>query len=240
MSDLIPHRIRISLRAKNVCLRISVHDGLQVVVPRGYDLRKIPQLLERKRSWIESTERRFARIRIDFPPEPIETCPSQIILPAINELWQISYVPQDSKTVALRQTGTGCLTLLGNVASEFLCKQILRRWLRRRGRDSLVPWLHQVAEAAGLPFNKVTVRMQKSRWGSCSRKKTISLNAKLLFLRHEVVRYLLIHELCHTVHMNHSDAYWRFVASHEPDFKHWDHEIRTAMRSVPRWASCHF
>lgn len=237
MSEPIPHHIRVSLRARNVCFRMSIRDGLQVVVPRGYDLRNIPQLLERKRRWIESTERRFARHRTEFPFEQIKGSPAQIILPAINEVWQINYRPRDVGSVLLRQTGPDCLTLSGNLASALACERVLQRWLRRRGQDTLVPWLLRVSHELNLPFGKAVVRLQKSRWGSCSRTRTISLNAKLLFLNPDVVRYLLIHELCHTVHMNHSAAYWRFVASNEPEWRRLDQAIRMSMRSVPRWAS---
>ncbi|MEO6035382.1 MAG: SprT family zinc-dependent metalloprotease [Verrucomicrobiota bacterium] len=236
MGEMILHRVRVSRRARNVCLRMSIQDGLQVVIPQGYDLRNIPRLLEKKRNWIETTERRFARQRIEFPSDPVATIPTQIVLPALHEIWRVFHVPEVGGGMILRQTEADVLTLSGNLGSGLVCRRALQRWLRCRAHETLIPWLHRISEVSNLPFGRAAVRLQKSRWGSCSRLRTISLNAKLLFLRPEVVRYLLIHELCHTVHMNHSHSYWGLVASLEPDFKRLDREIRHGMRSVPRWA----
>jgi len=235
MNEPILYQIRISQRAKHVSFRMSVHNGLEVVVPRGYNVSKIPQLVEKKRNWIESIERRFARHRRDFPPQPKEILPAEIALPAVNEIWKVEYHQKNSSSVILRQCGSDQLRLTGNTGSELSCKRALRRWLLRRGKEALLPWLRQTSEELNLPFSSASVRLQKSRWGSCSRHKTISVNARLLFLRPEVVRYLFIHELCHTVHMNHSISYWRFVASKEPDYKQLDKELRDVMRTLPGW-----
>ena len=236
MSEPIPHQVRVSLRAKNVCFRLSVQDGLQVVVPQGYDLRRIPLLLERKRRWIESAGRRLAQRREEIPLEAFEKFPSRIVFPAINEIWQVLYISSNARGVTLRQSGPGQLSLVGRVDSELACRRVLQQWLKRRGEAMLIPWLRRVSEELELPFEKAAVRRQKSRWGSCSRRRTISLNAKLLFLKPEVVRYLLIHELCHTVQMNHSEKFWRLVESKEPKWRCLDREICSAMRFVPRWA----
>ena len=77
--------------------------------------------------------------------------------------------------------------------------------------------------------------MQKTRWASCSRHKTISLNLKLLFFQPALVRYVFIHELCHTVHMNHSRKYWRLLLAKEPNCMALDKQLRTAWRLVPAW-----
>ena len=60
---------------------------------------------------------------------------------------------------------------------------------------------------------RVVIRCQRTRWGSCSTRGTVSLNCSLVFLRPEVVRYLFMHELAHTRHMNHSPGFWRLVES---------------------------
>jgi hypothetical protein len=79
------------------------------------------------------------------------------------------------------------------------------------------------------------VRRQKTRWGSCSSRGTISLNAKLLFLPPPLVDHLLLHELCHTRHMDHSPAYWTCVAGFEPDYRRLENEVTRGNRYVPAW-----
>ena len=81
----------------------------------------------------------------------------------------------------------------------------------------------------------MTVRRQRTRWGSCSSRGTISLNVCLLFQRPEVVRYLMIHELCHRRHMNHSKRFWSLVTSFEPGWKPLDVELLQGWRHVPAW-----
>jgi len=83
----------------------------------------------------------------------------------------------------------------------------------------------------------VLVRSQRSRWGSCSRRRAISLNQKLLFVPPPLVRYVFLHELCHTVHFDHSPAFWAFLAQREPRWKALDEELDMAWRYVPLWAS---
>ena len=79
------------------------------------------------------------------------------------------------------------------------------------------------------------LRRQRTRWGSCSAAGTISLNVCLMFQRPEVVRYLMVHELCHRRHMNHSDRFWQLVESFEPGWRALDAELLKGWRHVPGW-----
>ena len=114
--------------------------------------------------------------------------------------------------------------------------QGLRRWLVRHTRESLVPWLDELSVHAGLSYGKVAVRGQRTRWASCSSKGNINLNYRLLFLPPDVVRYILNHELCHTVHLNHSRKFWDMVASMEPEFRVYNKLAKKGMEEVPGWA----
>jgi len=82
---------------------------------------------------------------------------------------------------------------------------------------------------------RMHLRRQRTRWGSCSAAGTISLNVCLMFQRPEVVRYLLVHELCHRRHMNHSARFWSLVASHEPNWRALDAELLRGWQNVPAW-----
>ena len=85
------------------------------------------------------------------------------------------------------------------------------------------------------PVARVALRCQRTRWGSCSTRGTVSLNCSLLFLRPEVVRYLFVHELAHTRHMNHSASFWRLVELLEPEYRSLDRELLAGWRTVPAW-----
>lgn len=68
-------------------------------------------------------------------------------------------------------------------------------------------------------YTSITVRDQKSRWGSCSSRGTLSFNYRLIFAPPRVLDYVVVHELCHLTHMNHSKDFWSMVASVMPDYK---------------------
>ena len=132
--------------------------------------------------------------------------------------------------------GPGLLAFNGNYSdNKHAMRQQLRRWLMERAREVLAPALEECALELGFQFERTLIRRQRTRWGSCSTRGTISLNCCLLFQRPPVVRYLLIHELVHTVHMNHSRRFWQRVARHCPQYESLDRELLDGWRRVPSW-----
>jgi len=77
-------------------------------------------------------------------------------------------------------------------------------------------------------YNRIAIKKQSTRWGSCSGKKNLNFNFKLLFLPQELADYVVVHELCHLQEMNHSKKFWDLVAKVFPNFK----EIRKEMRGI--------
>ena len=111
----------------------------------------------------------------------------------------------------------------------------MRAWLVAHARTVLGAELARLAAELGFRYERLSVRRQRTRWGSCSLRGTVSLNCCLLFQRPEVLRYLLIHELVHTAHMNHSGRFWRRVELHAPDWRQLDRELLDGWRRVPSW-----
>ena len=108
-------------------------------------------------------------------------------------------------------------------------------WLDKgKAKIFLAQWLHETSATTELSFTKVSIRDQKTRWGSCTPKKHINLNYKLIFLPAALAQHVLIHELCHTIHLNHSRRFWALVARHDPDYKMLDKALRKADQYIPK------
>lgn len=129
------------------------------------------------------------------------------------------------------------LVISGAIGDRALCVAVIQRWLKHKTQAHIEPWLRELAAERGFAVGRVLVRSQpqRTRWASCSQSGTISLNLKLLFVAPELVRYTLLHELCHTVHLNHSRSFWSLLGRHDPAFMVHRQRLRTAGRAVPRW-----
>ena len=75
------------------------------------------------------------------------------------------------------------------------------------------------AKLYGLSYHKISIKNQKTRWGSCSRQKNLTFNYKIAFLPKEYQDYIVVHEICHLQEMNHSKNFWALVAQTFPDYK---------------------
>lgn len=78
-----------------------------------------------------------------------------------------------------------------------------------------------------LKFNKITIKRQKTRWGSCSKKGNLNFNYKILFLPEAMADYIIVHELCHLQEFNHSRKFWNLVAQAAPSYLEIKRELRT-------------
>lgn len=90
--------------------------------------------------------------------------------------------------------------------------------LKSKAKATLVPMTADIAREMGVTYGKVTIRAQKTRWGSCSSKGNINYNCLLALLPENIQRYVVVHELCHRKEMNHSQAFWNEVARYQPTY----------------------
>ncbi len=232
----------------HVHLRFSLRGGLEVVVPPGFDRSEIPGLLREKRRWIERTRRELDAQRALLDPWPHDRIPEKIELQAIGETCTIETLPRDAGRVSARELDGRRILLSGPLDDAERWRAALKRWLVRKARRHLAAWVEREAGVHRLRHGSVSIRWQKSRWGSCSRRggrragrarppagPSLSLNAGLLFLPPHLARYVILHELCHTERMDHSPTFWARLERIEPQARALREELRSAWRYVPSW-----
>jgi predicted metal-dependent hydrolase len=222
------YTLRRSSRARHVRLHVTPAEGLVVVVPLRFDGARVPELLDAKRGWIDRKLSALQTIKTDFAlPETVE-------LKSIEKTWSVIYRPGASASVSARPSGSK-LIVSGAVEDHAKCRGAIKRWLSRQAKKELVPRLEQLSRVHALSYRKVTVRGQKTRWGSCSSRQNISINYQLLFLDSVLVNCVLIHELCHTRELNHGAAFWQLVEKIEPDYQRLHQTLRREWTNLPGW-----
>jgi predicted metal-dependent hydrolase len=236
MKAVLPnYGVRHSSKAKHLRLKVTREDGLLVVVPKGYDEKKIPALLKQKKVWIADALKRVSETKRFLEPRPVIHLPETVRLEALGETWTITYRDGVSHSgIRLRSANRNLLVSGSDLNRDAVIRK-LKDWLRVKVREGLFPLAEKLATKHGLKLEGLLVKSQRTRWASCSARRNLSLNTKLLFLSPDLVRYVVIHELCHTVHMDHSNEFWRLVATYEPSYKVLDQQLREAWKIVPPW-----
>lgn len=97
---------------------------------------------------------------------------------------------------------------------------------RKRAKEFILNRLERYAHLYGLSYRRVAVKNMKTRWGSCSRKKNLNFHYRLLLLPLALADYVIVHELCHLKHLNHSKRFWDLVACAAPDHRKRRRELR--------------
>ena len=221
--------VRISRRARRLSMRVFPGGRVEVVVPPGVGIPAIERFVVQHRDWAERRAREFALLA----PHVDEGRPARIEFALTGQHWQVNY--EHAGRASVQDADDGVLRVRGPDHSDRRVSQSLLRWLYARAEHEFAERLSGLSRELGIDYAQLSLRRQRTRWGSCSTRGTISLNVCLMFQRPEVVRYLMVHELCHRRHMNHSDRYWRLVESFEPQWRALDAELLKGWRNVPGW-----
>ncbi len=234
MGYKIPHRtsseklfdysLRVSHRAKYAKLLIKPYGGLEVVIPNRFPRHAVGDLIRRHQDWITR------QLQKNPPNNPRPDLPNEINFAIDASRTTIIYpLTRDRSSVNV----PGQLLVVRKSYQDNI--RLLRRWVRREAWRRFPSMLERLARQTGLDYRKISIRSQKTRWGSCSSSGTISLNDQLLFVPGDTVEYLMIHELCHRRHLNHSGKFWRLVEQHCVDFSAHEAILNRARKTIPGW-----
>ena len=200
---LVRHR-----RARRYVLRLRADGGARVTIPRGGSAAEAKRFAERNAAWLEKQLLRQAA-----QPSPPEawTAGAEILLRGERVRVELG----DNGDAGTVRFG-GEVLPVRNPSGDL--RPAIERHLWRRAARELPPRVFELAGRHQVAVARVMVRNQRSRWGSCSRRGTVSLNWRLLQAPGFVRDYIILHELAHLREMNHSPRFWREVARLCPEF----------------------
>jgi predicted metal-dependent hydrolase len=186
-------------------LQISRGSNLELVLPRGYELSDAEKFIKQKTDWITRHLR-----PVDEKNEKYLLLGKEIKIIQVYEMFTHKH-----KLLFERNE----LKVVSPAGSRIDLKKIYNIWLKNFAKRFLPERTYQLAQKHGYKINKVTVRNQKTRWGSCSARGNLSFNFNLVQYRKDIIDYVILHELCHLKEMNHSPKFWKLVEKICPDYK---------------------
>jgi len=204
MYDQLEYSVRRSDRARRVRVTVDPRDGIEVVLPRRAPARAAAAAVAELRPWIE---RRLAEA--DALREQIAARGDNV--PYLGA--ELRLVVQPGRTRVHRR-GDELLVPAGAGRSE-----AIERWYRRAARAEIAPRADRAAQAVGRTYTALTIRGQRTRWGSCSSTGALSFNWRLLLAPEEVLEYVIWHEACHLAVLDHSPRFWALVERHFPHYR---------------------
>jgi predicted metal-dependent hydrolase len=200
----IDYTVRRSSRARRVRVSVDSREGVQVTLPARAREREAAEAVAELRPWIERrlAEQRAARQRLATGPGHV---------PYLGE--SLRLVPEPGR-VQVHRRGEDLLVPSGGDARE-----ALERWYRRAARTEIEPRVAEATGALGRRAARLTIREQRTRWGSCSTTGALSFNWRLLLAPADVLDYVVWHEACHLVVMDHSRRFWTLLERHRPGYR---------------------
>jgi len=182
---------------KHARLRVSEDGSTTLVVPANFTAEEVKSVLRKKAGWIER-QHEFFRAHAGRAPR-LE--PDEVML--FGEVYRWVSGKNRARGVVVDREAKVIHTR-GQTMSE----RQRERWLRHFAREHLRQRVRQLSEKHGLRYGRCFVRSQRTRWGNCSRKGNVSLNWRLVAGPEHVIDYVVLHELVHTLVMDHSHCFW--------------------------------
>jgi predicted metal-dependent hydrolase len=210
----LQYALKRSHRARYIRLAVHRDAGLIVTVPWRYNAGNLSRLLEKKSKWIIEKCRQYLNVASPPPKKEFITGDS---IPYLGKMLKLIIQSNfDGVNTAKRKQNT--LTIAVN-SNRNDVNTALESWYRMEAREIIGKKTAELSERMGVHFNKLGIRGQRTRWGSCSRKGSLSFNWKLIMAPDAVINYVIVHELAHLKEMNHSNKFWGVVAEYCPRFR---------------------
>ena len=211
---IVPYTVRISSRARRLLLQVRVDScALEVVAPEAFNLAELKDILTGKKSWI--LKKMEAATHLAAARQTDRSQGRIVFYRGRQYLVEIRVETGSAGAVEVEEDR---LVVVVPPGLEENASTVLERWLRRMARLLINQRIRVMNEKLKLSFNRVFIKGQKTRWGSCSQQKNLNFNWRLVMAPLPVLDYIVAHELAHLVEMNHSKKFWALVEQIYPGY----------------------
>jgi predicted metal-dependent hydrolase len=219
----VSYTLKRSSRARHARLEISPEHGLVVVIPAHTSTGLAQRLLEEKRRWVFN---KLNQYKSDSPAvHPIRD--GDTILFMGGQI-TIEVVGSRYETICMDITRQRLLVFLP-IEKDGL-QPALEKWFRAEAEYRIGQMAEEQSQRMGLSYNRIVMKSQRTMWGSCSRKRNLNFNWRLLMAPEPVIEYVVVHELAHLSVMSHSRRFWQLVEKYCPDWR--EHRVWLRKHSV--------
>lgn len=207
-----------SRRNKRILLTVKEDDTIRVSMPYSVHLSDAETFIRTKKDWIEQAKEKIKKrtgVKPLFTPEKkikIWNRPVEIIRKIAPKNYLHCKISEDTIRFVIPEV----FDMEDEEVQDFI-KSTLIKIMRQQAKLYLPMRTRQLARKHGFKYGKVSIRKAKTRWGSCSSENNISLNLHLMRLPEHLIEYVILHELCHTVHKNHSKDFWNLLKQIHPE-----------------------
>ncbi len=210
------------IRSNRKTLAISVDSFGRLIVraPKRYGEERIFAFIQEKEGWIIKKRRELSDSGVCLPPSDLQGY--KLLL--LGERYTLCLI--NANTISFDKENKRIYLPAKNAQARLIV------WLKENAKRILSVATEELARQMGTSYQKVTVGSARRRWGACTADNRISYSYRLLFAPKEVLEYVVVHELSHTFHKDHSPKFWATVAQLVPDWKtkrQWLHQHRALM-----------
>jgi len=214
---------------KTISIRVS-QDGVCVHAPKNLSNARIAKLIETKAGWIKKKQEEIKAIKQNS--QISECVDGAMYLYRGNEiklrLIVREYAEQDKQLAKVTLVNNELIVEVGTISQDVI-RQVMEKWYRNEAKKRIKERVEYYLNHYDFKkkVNRIVIKDQKSRWGSCSSKCNLNFNYRLIMAPDDVLDYVVIHELCHLLYMNHSSDFWNEVRRIRPNFereKEWLHK----------------
>ena len=212
-------------KRRTLALIIKPDGALVVRAPLRISEKAIEEFIEKNREWIE---KKRAELLATMPPSPKEFVSGETFM-YLGNRYRLEIVKNQSQPLRLEETFRLAEAFQNEAQLAF------ERWYRGQARKILSERVYLYAQQQGFQFQKIRITSARTRWGSCSSNGSLSFSWRLIMAPLDVVDYVIVHELVHTIVHNHSKRFWNKVAKIMPDYKGCRKWLRTKGQQLILW-----